>query len=77
MIVKEQIDFWNSLPEEEQNKEVMVCGLTVEEVMKLKIERENLKEENRQLKNEVDDLHGYCTLMQDIKTEVYKLFKNI
>lgn len=43
MTVKEQIDFWNSLPEEEQNKEVTVCGLTVEEVMKLKVEREKMK----------------------------------
>ena len=36
-----------------------------------------LKEENRQLKNEVEDLTGYCNQIGKIKTGVLKLFEHI
>ena len=42
-------------------------------------EKENaeLKEKNRQLKNEVDDLSAYCNQIGKIKTDVLKLFEHI
>lgn len=36
-----------------------------------------LKEENRQLKNEVEDLTAYCNQIGKIKTDVLKLFEHI
>lgn len=38
---------------------------------------EELKEENRQLKNEVEDLTAYCNQIGKIKTGVLKLFEHI
>ena len=36
-----------------------------------------LKEENRQLRNEVQDLRAYCEQIGKIKTDVLKLFEHI
>jgi len=40
-------------------------------------ENTELKEENRQLANEVEDLNGYCNQIGKIKTDVLKLFEHI
>lgn len=36
-----------------------------------------LKEENRQLKDEVEDLRSYCNQIGKVKTEVLKAFEHI
>jgi hypothetical protein len=37
----------------------------------------DLEEENRQLKNEVEDLTAYCNQIGKIKTGVLKLFESV
>ncbi len=43
----------------------------------LQKENEQLKEKNRQLSNEVEDLTAYCNQIGKIKTDVLKLFEHI
>lgn len=47
------------------------------EVIKLDNINKQQEEENRRLKNEVEDLTGYCNQIGKIKTGVLKLFENV
>ena len=38
---------------------------------------EELEKENRQLKNELEDLRAYCNQIGKVKTDVLKAFENI
>ncbi len=53
-------------------KQAFLAGLKAKEK-----ENAELKEENRQLKNEVEDLRGYCNQIGKVKTEVLKAFEHI
>ena len=73
----------------EENEELRKNGFTVsamtEQQLKValekgeQLEKENaeLKEKNRQLNNEVEDLNAYCNQIGKIKTDVLKLFEHI
>ena len=66
----------NSCPE---NKGGYICQKEYEDkclAQKIQYIKE-LKEENRQLKDEVEDLSSYCNQIGKVKTEVLKAFEHI
>ena len=66
----------NSCPD---NKGGLLCQKEYEDkclAQKIQYIKE-LKEENRQLKDEVEDLSSYCNQIGKVKTEVLKTFEHI
>ncbi len=63
---------WNDIHDEESD----ICTTTGELIITLK-GIADLEEENRQLRNEVQDLRAYCEQIGKIKTGVLKLFEHI
>ena len=77
--LQEKISILLSCKNCSENKGGYICQKEYEDkclAQKIQYIKE-LKEENRQLKNEVEDLSSYCNQIGKVKTEVLKAFEHI
>lgn len=58
-------------PREKQIKELS------KHIVELQKDKGELIDENKRLKNEIEDLRGYCNQIKKIKTAIIKLFEKI